>query len=434
MSARAIGILAGGGRLPAMIADSVIAHGGSVHIVGVSGEADSSIERFPHTWVNWAQIGKMLSVLRDQGGGQVVIAGGVTRPDLTKLRPDLGFFRVLPQLLAMLAGGDDSVLSRVVKVFEQHGVTVRGAHEVAPDLLAGSGTLGQVALSEEGRRDAAIGSAVRRALAALDAGQAVAVAGGQVLAIEGAEGTDAMLRRTAALAGRGAAMRSGVLTKGPKPGQEMRVDMPAIGPRTIEGAVAAGLAGVAVETGAVLLLDRDEAIKAADDAGCALVGLVAEPAPGTQVEEQLPREAQCVGRLQPSRRDCIDIGKGVQATLRLAPLGTGASVVISRAYVLGIEAQEGVGALLQRVGRLRQWGIGTRRRVGVLVRRAEPMESEADAQTVLRDAAAQGLAGVAIVGARADTAAYQPCAPVADALGIFLVVSEHSARGTAHDN
>lgn len=432
MSARAIGILAGGGRLPGMIAESVIAHGGSVHIVGVSGEADSSIERFPHTWVNWAQIGKMLSVLREQGGGQVVIAGGVTRPDLAKLRPDLGFFRVLPQLVAMLAGGDDSVLSRVVRVFEHYGITVRGAHEVAPDLLAASGTLGQVVLSEEGRKDAAIGSAVRRALAALDAGQAVAVAGGQVLAIEGAEGTDAMLGRIATLAGRGPDMRSGVLAKGPKPGQEMRVDMPAIGARTIEGVVAAGLAGVAVEAGAVLLLEREDAIRAADAAGCALVGLAPEANAGATAAERTPSEAQCVGRLQPSQRDLIDIAKGQQATLRLAPFGTGTSVVVARAYLLGIEAQEGVAALLERVGRLRQWGLGRKRRVGVLVRRAGALEVESTAKTVLRDAAAQGLAGVAIIGGRADVEGYQACAPVADALGIFLVVSEHSVRGAAH--
>ncbi|MFX5734420.1 hypothetical protein ABTE21_20280, partial [Acinetobacter baumannii] len=86
------------------------------------GEADENIERFPHTWANWGQIGLMLDTLREKGGGEMVIAGTVKRPDLFKIRPDLGFFRVLPELLRMLKGGDDSVLTRVVKLLERYGL------------------------------------------------------------------------------------------------------------------------------------------------------------------------------------------------------------------------------------------------------------------------------------------------------------------------
>ena len=165
-----------------------------------------------------------------------------------------------------------------MRFFEAKGLTVRGAHEVAPDLLATPGQMGSVALSQQDRADAELGFAVRAALGPLDAGQAVAVADGRVLAIEGAEGTDAMLERVTALTGaEGAAAPRGVLTKGPKPGQELRVDMPAIGPRTIERAVAARLAGVAVEAGAVLLLDRDDAVRRADAQGCAIEGLASAP-------------------------------------------------------------------------------------------------------------------------------------------------------------
>lgn len=426
MSARAIGILAGGGRLPAMIAENVLANGGAVHIVGVSGEADASIERFPHTWVNWAQIGKMLVTLREKGGGQVVIAGGVTRPDLSKLRPDLGFFRVLPQLLAMLAGGDDSVLTRVVRVFERHGVTVRGAHEVAPGLLASAGTLGNVPLDRDARADAEVGFAVRRALAALDAGQAVVVAAGSVLAVEGAEGTDAMLARVAGLPGRSAGARSGVLAKGPKPGQELRVDMPVIGPRTLQGAREAGLAGVVVEAGAVLLLDRNDTIDLADAAGCAIAGLAAETSGASVADPPTAqtRVVRCIGRIQPNRRDLVDIEKGLAVIARLAPFSAGAGVVVARAYILAIEAQEGVRALLQRVRSLRQWGLGSRSRVGVLVRRVERRRIDLAAAVVLREAAAQGLAGVAITGTAAEVAPYQDAGPAADGLGIFLVVSQ----------
>ncbi|HJU32258.1 MAG TPA: LpxI family protein, partial [Hyphomicrobiaceae bacterium] len=110
-----IGIVAGGGRLPLAIAESVTAHGGSVHIVGLEGEADAGITRFPHTWVNWGQIGRMVDTLHREAGPQLVIAGGVRRPNLKKIRPDLGFLKSLPKVFGLLAGGDDSVLTRVVR-------------------------------------------------------------------------------------------------------------------------------------------------------------------------------------------------------------------------------------------------------------------------------------------------------------------------------
>src|SRR5262249_24694583 len=199
-----IGILAGGGRLPLMIAESASQRGTAVHIVGIEGEAGPAIARFPHTWVNWGQIGRMVRALAQEGGRQMVIAGRATRPDLKRIRPDAGFFRNLPFIMHLLAGGDDAVLKRVVRFFQGHGFEVLGVHEVSPYLLAGPGRMGVVALSTANRADAEIGFAVRRALGAVDAGQAVAVPGCTVLAIEGAEGTDAMLQRLAALPFRGA--------------------------------------------------------------------------------------------------------------------------------------------------------------------------------------------------------------------------------------
>ncbi|HJZ43499.1 MAG TPA: UDP-2,3-diacylglucosamine diphosphatase LpxI, partial [Hyphomicrobiaceae bacterium] len=268
-----IGILAGGGRLPLMIAESIAARGQSVHIVAIEGEADPAVAGFPHTWVNWGQIGRMVDTLRGQGD-ELVIAGAVRRPDLWKIRPDAGFFKSVPQIVVLLAGGDDSVLTRVVRFFEKKGLRVRGAHEVAPDLLAGVGPIGSASLSPQDHVDAEMGFAVRRALAGLDAGQAVVVAAGKVLAIEGAEGTDTMLKRVASLAGRGGTtVRRGVLAKGPKPGQELRIDMPAIGPATIENAVAAQLGGIVVEAGSVLILDRGETVRRADASNTAVHGL-----------------------------------------------------------------------------------------------------------------------------------------------------------------
>jgi DUF1009 family protein len=419
-----LGILAGGGRLPLMIAESVTARGDSVHIVAIEGEADPDVARFPHTWVNWGQIGRMVATLRAEGADPLVIAGAVTRPDLWRIRPDVGFFASLPQIASLLAGGDDSVLTRVVRFFEGKGLRVRGVHEVAPDLLARVGRMGRVELSSTDEGDAGLGFAVRRALGAIDAGQSVAAAHGRVLAIEGAEGTDAMLARVAGLPDRTPpGSRRGVLAKGPKPRQELRVDMPAIGPRTIEQAAAAGLAGVAVEAGAVLILDRDETVRTADAADCAIVGLERGSAgrPATASGGVIGR---VIGRRRPSRQDAIDIETGVAAVKALAPFATGAGVVVVRRYVLAIEAAEGTAAMLERSARLRQWGLRWRQ-VGVLVRRAdEGLARPGVLAAMLGQAAAQELAGVAVIGTADALAPYEEAARLADDHKLFLVLCE----------
>jgi DUF1009 family protein len=419
-----IGILAGGGRLPPSIAESVIAHGGSVHVVAIEGEADAEIERFPHTWVSWGQIGRMVATLRRHADA-LVIAGSVRRPNLWKVRPDLGFFLSLPQILDMMAGGDDSVLSRVVRFFEAKGIEVRGAHQVAPDLLTLAGPAGALALDGQARADAELGFAVRAALGPLDAGQAVVVADGKVLAIEGAEGTDAMLWRVAGLRGE-RATRSGVLAKGPKPGQELRVDMPAVGPRTIVHAGAAGLAGVAVEADAVLLLDRIEAVRIANDTGVAIEGLTKAQAPRIEAESAGPgTTVRIVGREHPNSRAEADIRKAVAAIHCLMPFKTGRAVVVSRAYILAVAATESTLAMLERVRALRQWGVGAKRRIGVLVCRADAAEWDTDsAEALLNRAAAAGLAGVAVMGPAAALSAFERAGNIADRHGLVLAVRE----------
>jgi len=424
-----IGILAGGGRLPLMIAESATARGARVHIVGIEGAADPAIARFPHTWVGWGQIGRMVRTLEREGGRQMVIAGAATRPDLRRIRPDAGFFRNLPFIVRLLTGGDDSVLKSVVCFFEGHGFEVLGVHAVAPDLLAGAGRMGGVALTEANRADAQMGFAVRRALVGVDAGQAVAMAGGKVLAIEGAEGTDAMLQRVAALPSRGApGSTAGVLAKGPKPGQELRVDMPAIGPHTIAQAAAAGLAGVAVETGAVLIVDRAEAIRIADLHNCAIEGLaqLAPAGPPRSLMGEL--SGRVIGRWRPNRHDAADIATGLAAVARLATFTTGCSVVVVRRYVRAIEAAEGTAAMLERAATLRrQWGLRWRR-AGALVRRAEVGDDRKALAGLLSRVAAQELAGIAVTGPAQALGAYEDAGRLADDLGLFLVLCEGRER------
>jgi hypothetical protein len=270
-----LGIIAGGGRLPCVIAEAAAAKGLDLHIVGIRGEARDDIERFPHTWVKWGEVGKLFAALDGKGCRDLVIIGGVTRPDLANIKFDLGAVRNLPFIVSLGIGGDDHVLSKVVRFLESKGYRVHGADDVAPELLAREGKLGEKGPSAEDRVDIQTGFRVVNALGRLDVGQAAVVANGYVLAVEAAEGTDAMLARCAELRKIGRIKqrdRSGVLVKAPKPGQEERVDLPTIGPETVRKAAAAGLAGIAVAAGHVLIAERSATIEAANQHGLFLVG------------------------------------------------------------------------------------------------------------------------------------------------------------------
>jgi len=274
-----LGIIAGQGSLPSLLADAASARGLRLHIVGIRGEASDEIERFPHTWLKWGEIGKMFRVLNENGCKDLLIIGGVSRPDFSNFRLDLGGIKTLPFILSLSKGGDDHVLSRVVRYFEDKGYRVHGVGEVAPELLAGEGVLGSKTPSAEDQADIESALRVVAALGRLDIGQAAVVAKGYVLAVEAAEGTDAMLTRCAELrqSGRtGRRGRAGVLVKMPKPGQEERVDLPTIGPDAVTKAAAAGLSGIAVAAGHVLMAERDATIAAADRHGLFLLG-VARP-------------------------------------------------------------------------------------------------------------------------------------------------------------
>jgi DUF1009 family protein len=256
-----------------VVAESASGRGVPLHIIAISGEAHDEIERFPHTWVKWGEIGKMFRALDQNGCGDLVIIGGVNRPDFSNVRLDLGAIKTLPFILSLGKGGDDHVLSRVVRFFEEKGYRVHGAGDVAPELLAGEGVLGDKRPSADDKADIEIALGVVSALGRLDVGQAAVVTRGHVIAVEAAEGTDAMLARCAELRARSTRRGpAGVVVKAPKPGQERRVDLPTIGPDTVRQAAAAGLAGIAVIAGQVLMAERDATIAAANEHGLFLVG------------------------------------------------------------------------------------------------------------------------------------------------------------------
>jgi DUF1009 family protein len=267
-----LGVVACGGTMPAAIADAAIAQGRRVHVVALKGQTDPGITRFPHDWVRLGELGHLISSLRKAGCEDVVIIGTLRRPNIWRSGLDFGFFRHLPTILRLTRGGDDSVLTRVAGFFERQGFRVRGAHEIAPSLLAPLGVLGSTRPDKDAESDITRGFALIEALSPFDVGQTVVLGRGHVLAIEAAEGTDAMLKRCGELRQWGGSGRVGVLVKAPKRGQDMRMDIPVVGPRTVEAVAGAGLAGIAVAAGQVMIAEQAEMIELADRYGIFVMG------------------------------------------------------------------------------------------------------------------------------------------------------------------
>ncbi len=266
-----LGILAGGGRLPGQVAAAARAAGRSVFMIGLEGFADPAVlAPWPHEVVRILAAARIIAALREHGCQDLVLVGPVRRPSLLDLRPDAEGARILARIGRAAFAGDDGLLAAVVRVFAEEGFRVVGAHEILNEALGPMGLLSRAAPDSVSMADIRRGIAVARALGAIDVGQGCVVQQGMVLAVEAAEGTDAMLARCASLARPG---RGGVLVKLVKPGQDRRADLPTIGPETLRGAADAGLRGVAFEAGGTILAERDAAVAAADATGLFLLGL-----------------------------------------------------------------------------------------------------------------------------------------------------------------
>jgi hypothetical protein len=276
LASRKLGLIAGGGDLPLALANACVVAERPLFIVRLKGFADASLAQFPGAEIGIAELGHTFDALKREGCEAVCFAGQVKRPDLAALKPDLRGMRSLPGAIAAARKGDDALLRFLVAEFEREGFVVEGAEQVNAGLTLGAGPLGAWSPRPEDDADLKQAIEVVRTLGRLDIGQGAVVVDGLVLAVEAQEGTDAMLERCVALPAtlRGApGARRGVLVKWPKPIQERRVDLPTIGVRTIEGAAAAGVAGVAGETGGVLVLDREAVIATADRLGLFVAGL-----------------------------------------------------------------------------------------------------------------------------------------------------------------
>jgi len=274
-----IGLIAAGGVMPFAVADSLIARGGNPVLFALKGACDPvAVERFRHHWISVGQLGRAIKLFRAENCRDLVFIGTLVRPALSEVRLDWGTLRVIGLVWAAFRGGDDHLLSGIGRIFEQDGFRMVGIKDVAPDLLMPEGCLTRVMPDDNAAADIARGRDVLRALSPFDIGQAAVVIDGHVVGVEDIEGTDGLLARVARLRREGrirARAARGVLVKAPKSAQDLRFDLPTIGPRTVEGAAAAGLAGIAIVAGNTIVVEPQTMIGAADAAGLFVTGLPA---------------------------------------------------------------------------------------------------------------------------------------------------------------
>ncbi|RED13217.1 LpxI family protein [Pontivivens insulae] len=264
-----LGIIAGRGDLPRLIAEARAGDGQNYHVIALRDFAGDWVRGHPHSRVGMLEIRKLLGALSHAGCDEVVMAGGVERPKINPLGLDTKALSWLPRLVPALRKGDDAALRTVRALLEGEGLTLRGADEVLDGLQVGAGVLGAHGPDAQALADIERAEALLAAMAEQDVGQGCVVRGGLVEGVETVSGTDAMLGFVAET--RATEPRGGVLVKRVKAGQDRKLDLPAIGVETVRRAHAANLAGISIEADGTLIMGKAEVVAAADEAGLFLV-------------------------------------------------------------------------------------------------------------------------------------------------------------------
>lgn len=270
-----LGVIAGGGELPVRIAEHCAATGAPYYVARILGVSDPILASHAGGDFGLGEMGARFRALRDAGCDAVTFVGIVKRPNFKSLKLDARAALMMPRVLAAARNGDDALLRVLGDEHEREGFRLVGADEVLAALLAPAGPLGAITPSDEHALDIQKAASVAAALGSWDVGQGCIVCDGLVLALEAQEGTDAMLARVAGLPAEirgGPGSPRGVLLKRPKPIQDRRIDLPTIGPATLEGVARAGLAGIAVEAGGALVMQRESLVAKADALGLFVFG------------------------------------------------------------------------------------------------------------------------------------------------------------------
>ena len=268
---RKLGIIAGGGDLPQQLVEWCIANNRSYYILAIKGNADEAyFKNDAHCqWLRIGQAGTGFKRFKEENVKEVVLIGTIKRPTLAELVPDLRTTAFFAKI-GTKALGDDGILRALVKEIETDGMRVIGIHEAMPELLAKEGCLTKKKPEDEDNEDIRRGIEIASTLGQLDVGQSVVVQQGLVLGVEGIEGTDKLVVRCKEYVRKG---KAPLLVKLRKPQQDMRIDLPTIGTRTIENAHQSGFKGIVIHAGNTLIVNEPEVIKLANKYGMFIIGI-----------------------------------------------------------------------------------------------------------------------------------------------------------------
>ena len=266
-----LGIIAGGGRLPDLLVEHCLQNNIPFHMVTFKGQPQPEglgLYIDNTTEVPLGKVGRVIEIFKEQNAKQLVMAGNLEKPSIFDLRFDMKGLKIINRLRTK---HDDELLTSVCQFLEEEGFEILGSHEIRQDLLMPSGVLTKTAPSEKHKEDIALGMNAVEALGTLDIGQAAIIKDGVIIGVEGVEGTKELIERSEPL--RGKSRKGGILVKAPKPKQNLRVDMPAIGFETIKQLSKLDYDGVAILSGQSLFIDCDKAVEFADKNGIFICGV-----------------------------------------------------------------------------------------------------------------------------------------------------------------
>jgi len=266
-----IGIIAGKGSLPEKLIAACARNKKSCFVIAIKGQTDAKILKdVPFKWVKLGETSETIKILKEENITSIVMGGAIKRPGIFDLNPDLKTMQIIADV-GISSLGDDKLLRAITKELEKEGFKIIGAHEIEPSLLTPKQLLTKAIPSKDNMADIEQGMKVAKGIGALDIGQAVIIQQGVVIGVEAVEGTNELIERYSKLKyERG---YSGVLVKASKPNQDVRIDLPTIGPKTVEVAFKAGLAGIAIEANASMILEREKTIEVADKLGMFVIGI-----------------------------------------------------------------------------------------------------------------------------------------------------------------
>ncbi|TFF25237.1 DUF1009 domain-containing protein [Jiella endophytica] len=273
-----LGLIAGGGRLPRIVAEAARAHGFTPIVVRIADAIEDDWEGFAGGYYPWGRTGDAIRFLKRSDVDRVVTCGTVSRrPDFRSILPSFATLFVLPTAFRIVRGGDDRLLRSVANFLKAEGLEPMAVQDIEPRLLAPEGPIAGREPDAAERRALELGLAAARTLGGLDVGQAAVASQERVIALEAAEGTREMLHRVADLRARGRLGRGEklALVKAVKPDQDERFDLPSIGVSTIFEAEGAGIGTIGVSAGKSLVIDYEALVAASREARIAVVGLPA---------------------------------------------------------------------------------------------------------------------------------------------------------------